>query len=738
MAKNSSGKVNEEDDQKLLETIKKEIQSYYSTFGPNISEYHRAQAFVMDEDQQWAQEEKDYYEKHKRPRLSVNRLYLMIKQIVGAQRMATRNIQVRMIEGSPGSDLEDEVIEKRIELIENIVRTIAYNSNTDVVYQTGFKCSLFGIGAWKIRRDWADHMSFDQVAKIELSNDPTKHYYDLNGVEPLKQDGDFCGWSIQMHKTPFMQQYNISEDEIEAMLSQNNVADQATFVWATPAGNNEQEDMLTICHHFRKEYYTKTIACLSNNIEKISCDLDKVNDNLKTLNNKISMKNMAPNAQQTPPFVKIKERETKTYKIMEYIVCGTKIIKRQEWPSKYLPSPCIIGDSYIDKKGMEYVIPFTKMAEDAQKALNIATTNLADVLTRFRGERFKATPASIPKDAMDMWQNPWSYEGTFLYNATAELPQGPVPLLPSDVPQGLFVSIQTFGEMVNQLIGRSDTIQGEQGNEDSGVAIDARSRQSNETTFLNFDQLDRAIEYTGKVILDLIPKIYDTQRMMNVIGRDGKSKQVTVNNPQDPASMITEGRYEITIESGPSFILQQQEMAKKLMDLVQVDPQLMSIYGDVVVRNMDVNDAQELAKRAEIILDPRVLAMTGKKLPPMPTQPPSPQQQQAQLAMQEMQMKIQQSQQETQIKQQELQLKQVETEIKKAELQLKQQQMQLEALEGQQKNQLEAGKIQQQHVETMADILNTRVKARAEILKQAEANHAPLYQPKESKKGAKK
>ena len=138
----------------------------------------------------------------------------------------------------------------------------------------------------------------------------------------------------------------------------------------------------------------------------------------------------------------------------------------------------------------------------------------------------------------------------------------------------------------------------------TGKAMQGQQAQVDMTNFHYYDNLTRSIRHTGRIILDLIPKIYDRERVMRIIGDDGKPELVTINQrSQDEQGVtkvlndVTVGEYDVVMDTGPGYNSKRQEAADTMTQLLQVDPQLMQVAGDLVFRNMDFPGAEVIADR---------------------------------------------------------------------------------------------------------------------------------------------
>ena len=155
---------------------------------------------------------------------------------------------------------------------------------------------------------------------------------------------------------------------------------------------------------------------------------------------------------------------------------------------------------------------------------------------------------------------------------------------------------------------------GAQGNETSGKAIQARDRQGDVSTFEFRDNLDASVEHTGKILVDLIPIIYDTPRQQRILGEDGEEDFAEINKPSvDPQTGepmvendLTRGEYAVHVRSGPSYTTRRQEAAESMLQFIQTSPQAATIVMDLVAKNMDWPGADEFAERFKKQLPPNL------------------------------------------------------------------------------------------------------------------------------------
>jgi hypothetical protein len=272
---------------------------------------------------------------------------------------------------------------------------------------------------------------------------------------------------------------------------------------------------------------------------------------------------------------------------------------------------------------------------------------------------------------------------------------------------------QQMTGMFKSTIGMYENSLGMRGQEVSGRAITAREKQGDNATFHFTDNMARAIALTGKIIVDMIPSYYDSERIVTTVGIDDERKNITINQQQvqqdplteavtvitDPATDVTTGEYAVTVETGPSYATKRQEMNESMLSLVQSFPQMLQFAGDLVIGTMDFADSDELAKRFKLMLPPQIQqALQAEDAGQDPEVAALQQQlqqvqQQAQQALQGMQQQLQQAQQQ-------LQSKQADTEAK----------MQVEQLKAQ--TQQMKGEFDQ--VKSVVDLLKTMLTVQAQ------------------------
>jgi hypothetical protein len=183
-------------------------------------------------------------------------------------------------------------------------------------------------------------------------------------------------------------------------------------------------------------------------------------------------------------------------------------------------------------------------------------------------------------------------------------------------PTGVLQGAENAQRDMMATTGIYESSLGMRSNEQSGRAIMARQREGDVSTYHFIDNMTRAITHAGRILVDLIPKIYDTPRIVRILGEDGAEEMVQVNQPfaaKDDYGRAIEkiydlstGRYDVVVEAGASFSTKREEAAMSMMEMVKTNPQIMSIAGDLIVKSMDWPGAEQLAERLQMMLPPNL------------------------------------------------------------------------------------------------------------------------------------
>jgi len=397
-----------------------------------------------------------------------------------------------------------------------------------------------------------------------------------------------------------------------------------------------------------------------------------------------------------------------------------------------LPIPFVDQNSYWDKKGKQICRPFVKDARDAQRFLNYVATMTAHILKVSRYDQFLVSKENVRSpDTSAAWRDPATYLGGLWFD---ESPSGVIPqrLSAPELPQSFIQQYQRALLDIQSSTGMYDTQMGEQGNEISGAAIDARTQRGAYNTYAAFDSLNRAITVAGEVINEMIPKVYDAERSMMLNMPDSGLEPITLNKQADPygeqvENDMTKGAYKIRLLPGASFEGQKTEALNSMNMVLNANPETFNLIADLYVENLPLPNSLELRNRLRTIVPPEIIqaGKTGQPIPQKPQQP-SPEQQ---AAIMMAQAKLQ------------------DIEIKKAEAQRKMTELQMKDQQHKQDLQLKVEQLDKERIEAAAQLQEQLMRYAAETQRtsaDAQMNHADnivkilTHNPKTESKDKKK
>jgi hypothetical protein len=201
-----------------------------------------------------------------------------------------------------------------------------------------------------------------------------------------------------------------------------------------------------------------------------------------------------------------------------------------------------------------------------------------------------------------------------LYEPDPEVPGGrPMREPPPDIPVALIQESAMASDEMKATTGIYDAALGARSNEISGVAIRARESQGGISALHYQDNLMATLNHLGTALIDLIPKIYDSERTVRILREDDSHVPVRINVPVmgvngKPVLLndLSQGTYDVRVKIGPSYATRRAEAADSMLQFIQAVPQAASVAGDLVARNMDWPGADEIAERLRRMLPPQI------------------------------------------------------------------------------------------------------------------------------------
>lgn len=578
--------------------------------------------------EQWPVELQNSRNLESRPILTINKLDGYCRQVTNQQRQQRPRIKVH--------GMNNQSDAKTAEVIEGICRHIEVNSNADNAYDTAFDYAVrMGWGFIRLITKYVSDESFDQEIYIDAVDNPFTVYFDPNSTRIDGSDAERCLVTTMISKEKFKVMYPGADDGGGTSFTQRGTGDSQSE-WIT------KED-IRVAEFYYAVMEKAKLYQLSDGTTQFADGKDffaRVEAAGLTIEN---------------------ERESYKRTIKYKKLTAIEVLEERDWPSKYIPIVPVYGRHVVvgDKR---HKFGIVRHAKDAQRMYNFWQTTITEsvalapkakwIMAEGQDEGHEGEWAGANVKSYPLLR----YKQTDIDGNTAPPPQR---LQPEPPPQGVMAASAAINQDIATLMGIYDPSQQMPGNI-SGKAINGQQQQVDLTNFDFYDNLTKSICHVGKIILDLVPKIYDTQRVMRIIGDDGKPDLVTINESKQDENGVwqvmhdmTVGQYDVVMETGPGYNSKRQAAVEAMMPLLTGNQQLFGIAGDLVFRNMDFPGADIIADRLAAA-NPLAQIDDKSDIPPqvqMQLAQAKKQVQDMQQQMQTMQMAIKQRQDIEQVKQ---------------------------------------------------------------------------------------
>ena len=527
-----------------------------------------------------------------RPTLTINKLPQHVRQVTNDMRQNRPGARVIPVDDDADVEVAD--------IFNGMIRHIEYISDADVAYDTACENQVaYGEGYITLMTEYCDENTFDQDIKIGRIRNSFSVYMDPLIQDPTGADAKYCFITEDLTKAEYERQY--PDAAPISTLQSLGVGDQSISNWLN-------EDTVRIASYYYIDY-------------------DKTKLNLYP-GNQSAFEGTPEDKMLKRMFGKpVKSRMSERPRVMYCKINGYEILEQKEWAGKWIPVIRVVGNEF-EVDGRLYVSGLVRNAKDAQRMYNYWVSQEAEMLALAPKAPFIGYGGQF-EGYEDKWKtantNNWPYlevnpDVTDGQGAVLPLPQRAQPPMAST---GLLQAKAGASEDIKSTTGQYNASLGMGSNERSGKAILARQREGDVGTYHYGDNLTRAVRHVARQLVDLIPKIYDTQRIARIIGEDGETKMVKINPDQpQPVNKIMDqngiviekiynpgvGKYDVVATTGPGYATKRQEALEAMAQLLQGNPQLWQVAGDLFVKNMDWPGAQEMAKRFQKTIDPKFLS----------------------------------------------------------------------------------------------------------------------------------
>lgn len=527
-----------------------------------------------------------------RPCLTINKLPQHVRQVTNDQRQNRPGAKVIPVDDNADVEVAD--------IFNGMIRHIEYISDADVAYDTACENQVsYGEGYLRLLTEYCDDNTFDQDIKIGRVRNSFSVYMDPTIQDPTGADAKWCFVTEDITKAEFERMY--PDAAPITTLQSLGVGDQSISNWLN-------EDTIRIADYYYIDYDRTTLNLYPGN--QTAFEGTPEDKQLRAIYGKPK-----------------KSRESDRPKVKYCKINGYEILEEREWAGKWIPVIRIVGNEF-EVDGRLYVSGLVRNAKDAQRMYNYWVSQEAEMLALAPKAPFIGYGGQF-EGYENQWKTAntqnWPYlevnpDVTDGQGAILPLPQRAQPPMASS---GLLQAKAGASEDIKSTTGQYNASLGMGSNERSGKAILARQREGDVGTYHYGDNLARGVRHVARQLVDLIPKIYDTQRIARIIGEDGETKMIKINPDQpQPVNKITDergiviekiynpgvGKYDVVAITGPGYATKRQEALEAMAQLLQGNPQLWAVAGDLFVKNMDWPGAQEMSKRFAKTIDPKFLS----------------------------------------------------------------------------------------------------------------------------------
>ena len=551
---------------KKKQTIVDEALERFATASDSWTQTYKAAlddiAFVDEPDGQW--DESVRQSRQNRPCLTFDKLSSSVDQVVGQQLQSLPGVKIR------GAEEGDSDV---AEIYEGLIRQIEQRGNK--AYKTAFKFAVKGgWGVWMIDHDYIDDISMNQDVVLREIKNPFSVLFDpIIQVQPLKE-ARYAFMFDDMELDEFEKLY----PKAQSTLSDDFSSTGNTRSWVT-------EETIRVADYFRIVSKDVRLCQLSTGEVVDYADIEPIMDELNFKGVTIT-----------------NERLVEGRQLERFKMTGLEILDQYECVGRYIPLVPLLGKtSNIDGRFVTRGI--VRKAKDAQRMYNYSRSTSIEVTALQPKQPLMATPAMI-KGHEDRYRNLMtSNDPVLLFN----FDQGQKPFRePPGQPSGaLITDVQISSDDIKSTTGIFDASLGAKSNETSGRAIRERQLQGNIATYEFVDELVESMKFTGEIMVDLIPKIYDAERQIRILGADDAEEVMTINKPQLDLQTgehiiindLNRGHYDVKVTTGPSFSTRRSETAEQLGTLFGQNPSMAQLGADIYFKSLDLVGADELVER---------------------------------------------------------------------------------------------------------------------------------------------
>lgn len=609
----------------ILEQARQHFKSAYDADQDERKKSLEDTRFAIDDDGcQWDKDVRAIRESDNPPRpcLSLNKIPEKIDQVEGEFRQLRPSFKIRGVDAQSDPIIAD--------IYSGMLRHIEYNSSARSAYNTSHTSVLYGgRGAWRIDIEDDEDDPFVRNIKINRIPNPLTVYWDPLARKEDKSDAKYMFVTEETKVKEFEAKYpNVSVADFSGN-------DTSWSQWRT-------KDTIRVAEYWWKEEEDKTFYRVTRMIHGVPTTITVCEDPEDSEESNAQRYLMESDEVIEKKVVKVPVIKWAMMTAGEIIPHPDTDEKINKWPGKYIPIIVELGKT-VNIQGEEKSRGMVRHARTPQQMYNYFSS-----VTTEQALLIPKAPYLMTATMMGKYQSMWDQANTrnFMYLLYDADPAAPTGMPKREIPPQLSTAYAEIkAQMEHDIMSGMGIYQaslGDAGQEKSGRAILARQRQGNIGSYTFTDKFQSSYVYSTKVIIDLIPYVYDTEMVMRIRGEDDVEKTVPINarpdpiNPGRPAipmdtvddkllskpregitqyiNDLTVGKYDIAVTIGPSYTTQREEAAEVLNDLIKgLPPQQSVVLTDLLIKNLDMPQGDEAAERLKKMMPAGIIEQDGEQ-----------------------------------------------------------------------------------------------------------------------------
>jgi len=555
----------------------------------------------------WPDDIRNTRNQDNRPCLTINKMPQFIRKVSNDQKQNRPAIDVNPVDDY--ADIETA------EVLQGLIRNIENVSDAEYAYDKAFEgAASASFGYFRVITDYVGDSSFEQEVRIDMIDNPFKVTLDPYHIKPDGSDSKFGFIWDTMTKAEFKEAYG------ESKLAKHSD-------WEIVGADNKGwagEDEVRVAEYFYKDIKKIMLYELSDGEKYFEDELPEKNENDEYFIMQEYQDEYGDIFEEQEVLTVENKRMSQRCTIKWLKINAIEILEETVWPGSHIPIIPVYGD-VINIDGEIIRESVIRHARDSQQILNFWASTEAETITlapkapyigaagQFKGHE-QAWAQANTKNYPYLEYTPTSHEGMMVAPPQRQAFEPPV--------MAITQARALANDDIKATTGIYDTSLGGASNETSGIAIQRRNVQSEISNFHLIDNLSKSIRHCGRILVEIIPKIYDTERVIRTLGLDGKQDRLLINSAQNllegqkRAYDFSVGKYDVVVTTGPSYETKRQEARDSMIQMSGANPKFAEVAGDLLVQNMDWPGAKEIAERIKKTMPPEIVGDDEDEMPP--------------------------------------------------------------------------------------------------------------------------